>query len=186
MSKLYRLHEKLVQTIMFKGVKFEVIERSGVIWVGCAEYAVNNAAEPDVAAALRRFREELIDVPKHEIIHPDCSAALSIHYTCDDKPCGLMFAQESYSEKQDKRYDVYKSPASLFIRVQQSPDVEKLSGRQIEGPWELFSIIKEQVMPEYGYTLNADKVPEIEYYNHKDGVCYAYVPVAKTRKMKEV
>lgn len=34
-------------------------------------------------------------------------------------------------------------------------------------------------MPEYSYTLNENGVPEIEYYNHKGGIGYAYVPVEK-------
>lgn len=175
--------EKLVQTIIFKGVKFEMIERPEVIWVGCVDYADNNTDESDIGATLKRYREELINVSKQELINPDCSAALSFHYNCTDKPCGIMFAQETYSDKQDERYDLYKMPASLFVRMQQSTEAEKLLGREIQGVWELFGIIKEQMMPEYGYKFN-DAVPEIEYYNNKNGTGYAYVPIVKERTLE--
>lgn len=94
-------------------------------------------------------------------------------------PCGMMFGQETSSEKQDKRYDIYKMPASLFMRVQNNADAAKLFGRDIHGTWELFGIMKEQVMPKYGYKFNENGAQEIEYSNHNDGIHYAYVPVTK-------
>ncbi len=44
---------------------------------------------------------------KNKFINPDWSAALWINYDSIEKPCGLMFAQEIYSDKQDSQYELF-------------------------------------------------------------------------------
>jgi hypothetical protein len=171
--------EKLVETIIYNDVVFEVVERPEILWVGKIAYASNNTDEPDIGKLLNEYRA-LVPVEKLELINPDWSAAISIDYWQGEAaPCGMMFGQETYSDKQDERYDLYKIPASLFIRVQNNAEAAKFFGRDIQGTWELFGVIKEQVMPKYGYKFNENGAQEIEYANHKDGIQYAYVPVIK-------
>ena len=98
MLKLNHPVEKLIQIISYKGVEFEVVERPDVIWVGCITYADNNTDPPfsdDDMTLLERY-QSLMDIPKRELINSDWSAALSVNYGCQDKPCGIMFAQETY------------------------------------------------------------------------------------------
>lgn len=98
-----RIHpvEKTIQSIIYQGCAIEVVERSDVLWVGCVDYACDNQGESDIGATLRRYREDLIDIPKRELINPDWSASLSINYRRGDKPRGIMFAQETYVGAQD-------------------------------------------------------------------------------------
>jgi len=110
--------EKLVQTITYKRVELEVVERPDVLWVGCVDFADNNENESDIPATLERFKGLVNNgaVIKDKI-NPDWGAALSINYCYDDKPCGVMFANEAYSAEQDERFDLFTQPGGLWLRV---------------------------------------------------------------------
>ena len=140
--------EKLVKNIMYKGVKFEVVERPDVIWVGCITYANNNtgpAFADDDMTLLNRYRE-LIPIPKLDLINPDWSASLSINYGWNEKPSGIMFAQETYSKKQDERYDLFTQPGGLWLRVLNNKNAAVLLGKERPAPYmhiyQLYVLIK--------------------------------------------
>lgn len=180
MVKEARQIEKLVKTITYKGVEFEVVERTDVLWVGCVDYASNNTDESDIGATNKRYREELINVTKQDLINPDYSAALSINYGCNDKPCGIMFAQETYSDKQDERYDLFTQPGGLWIRTKESEATDTaLLGRKNHGLWEYFGALGDAAR-ENGYKENSEIQVAIEYYCHSGpGYHYAYLPIIK-------
>ena len=180
MTKLNHPIEKLVQTISYKGVDFDVVERPDVLWVGCVDFASNNTDESNIDATLKRYREELINVPKNELINPNYSAALSINYRNNDKPNGLMFAQETYSDKQDERYDLFVQPTGLWLRLCNNKDTDTaLLGRENHGSWEYFGILN-TVAEENNYKQNPDIYVEIEYYCHTGtGANYVYIPINK-------
>jgi hypothetical protein len=173
-----------VQTITYKGVEFEIIERPDVIWVGCVDYANNNSDESDIGNTLKRYREELIEVPKQELINSGWSASLSINYGCDDKPCGIMFAQETYSNKQDKRYDLFTQPCGLWLRVSITAETDaSLLGRGSHGSWEYFGVLN-TVAEENGYKQNPDVHIQVEYHYHAEydtppHTNFAYIPILR-------
>lgn len=184
MQKTNHPLEKLVQMIPYKGVDFEVVERPDVLWVGCVDYAQNNTDESDIGTTLRRYREELIDVPKHELINPDWSASLSINYGDDSKPCGLMFAQEAYSGEQDRRYDLFTQPGGLWLRISITAKTDlALLGRRSNGAWEYFGVL-ETAAEENGYKQDPDVHVQVEYqchaeYGNPTYTSYAYIPVKR-------
>jgi len=49
-------NDKLVETIIFNGAVFEVMERPEVLWGGTLEYETETVKHPDMVA-LRRFQE---------------------------------------------------------------------------------------------------------------------------------
>jgi len=170
--------EKLVEIITYKGVEFEIVERLDVLWVGCVDYASNNTDESDIAATLKRFQELVgLSVSENERINPDYSAALSINYNID-KPCGVMFAFESYSDKQDERWDLFTQPGGLWLRVAVSEETDSaLLGRQNYGLFEYFGVLSAAAR-ENGYRQNPDINIEIEYNCHAGtGPNYAYIPI---------
>jgi len=177
MQKLVHPLEKLVEIITYKGVEFEVVERPDILWVGCVDYADNNEGESDIGATLKRYREELIDTPKHELIIHDYSASLSLNYGTNDKPNGLMFAQETYSNKQDNHYDLFTVPGSLWIRTSENESTDTaLFSRKNHGLWEYFGMLG-AAAEENGYK-RADLDIAIEYYNQSGvGLHYAYMPI---------
>lgn len=173
--------EESIQNITYKGITFEIIKRPDVLWVGCVDYASNNVDESDIAATLNRYRKELIDVAKQDLIHPDWSAALSINYGCEEQPNGLMFAQETYSDKQDKRYDLLTQPSGLWLRI--CCDKEANTAFFGEENTEIWCYFADQILQkaaeENGYKENPDVYIQLEYHCHADhGIdSYAYIPI---------
>lgn len=174
--------EKLIKVIIYKNVEFEVVERPDVIWVGCVDYAKNNTDESDIGATLKRFQELVETAPIKEKINPDWSAALSINYNFGEKPCGIMFANETYSDKQDERYDLFTQPGGLWLRIRNDKNTaDALLGRECHGTYEYFGVLK-NAAKENGYMQNPDVHVEVEYHCHAEygtppHTNYAYIPI---------
>ena len=180
--------ETLIQTLTYKGVDFEVVKRPIVLWVGCVDYAANTVDESDVGATLKRFQSLVEDTPIKDKINPNWSAALSINYSHSDKPRGIMFANESYSDKQDERYDLFVQPGGLWLRINNNKNAAKLLlGKETAEPWEYFA--REQAplqsaAKENGYIQNLDVAVQIEYHCHAEystppHTNFAYIPICK-------
>ena len=170
--------EKTVETITYKGVEFEVVERPDVIWVGSVDYAENNSDEPNIEATHKRHYTELGGVEKKDLINPDFTGVLSINYTRDDKPNGLMFAQETSSDKQDERYEQLTETGGLWLRVKLSAESDNaLLGRGNHGPWEYYGPL-ESAAKSKGYIQNPDIDMSFEYsHNSGNGPIYVYIPI---------
>ena len=188
MTKRNPLTEKHIETIVHKGVEFEVVERPDVVWVGCAAYADNNTDPPfsDEDMSLLGRYQSLLEIPKQDLINPDWSAAISMHYGCEDKASGIMFAQETYSKNQDARYDIFVQPGGLWLRLLNDGKAAALLGKQNPAPYEYFveSQIMQNAAKENGYMQNPDVSVQIEYnchaeYNTPPHRRYAYIPAVK-------
>jgi len=188
MTKLNHPVEKLIQTILYKGVEFEVVERPDVIWVGCIAYADDNTNPPfsdDDMTLLERY-QALLKIPKQDLINPDWSAALSVNYGCADKPCGIMFAQETYSPKQDAEYDVFMQPGGLWLRLLNDTNAAALLGKGNPAPYEYYaeSQIMQAVAKAHGYMANPNIYVQVEYSCHVEYDTpphrnYAYIPIVR-------
>ena len=173
--------EKLVKTITYKGVEFEVVERPDVIWVGSVDYADNNKDEPNIEATFKRYCTELGDVVKNDLINPDYTGVLSINYTRNDKPSGVMFAQETYSDKQDKRYELFTQAEGLWLRVKVSAESDNaLLGRGNNGLYEYYGPL-ESAAKSNGYIQSPDMNMSYEYMSG-EGPNYVYIPIRAESK----
>lgn len=190
MANMNREIDRIVQTVKYQGVDFEVVARPDVLWVGCLDYAVDGAEESDIDATLRRYREALIDVTKRGLIRPDWSAALSINYDWDGAPNGLMFAQEVDSADQDPRYELFTQPGGLWLRLRNGPAAAGLLGKERADLYEYFA--QEQVLQkaaaQNGYRENPDVHVQVEYnchaeYGSPDPSSYAYIPIVRTEEI---
>lgn len=185
MAEDARQIEKPVQTITYKTVEFEVVMRLDVIWVGCVDYADNNTDESNIGETLKRFQGLVETAPIREKVNPDWSAALSINYNCSDKPCGIMFANESYTDQQDERYDIFTQPGGLWLRIKgNDKNAKALLGKDKAQLYEFFEPLR-NAAKENGYVQNPHVHVEVEYhchaeYNTPPHTCYAYIPVIKT------
>ena len=176
--------EKIIQTIVYKEVSFTVVERPDILWVGCVDYATDNESESNTDMTLKRYREELIGVEKQELINPDWSAALSINYTCNHRPCGMMFAQETHTNRQDERYDLFLQPGGLWLRIRNDSQAAALLGKDSVAPYEYFAEaqILQSAAQAHGYQQNPDVHVQVEYHCHGEYGApqhsnYAYIPI---------
>ena len=186
MTKLNHPIEKLIETITYKGVDFEVVERPDVIWVGCITCADNNtdpAFADDDMTLLKRY-QSLIDIPKQNLINPDWSASVSINYGINDKPSAIMFAQETYSDEQDEKYDLFTQPCGLWLRLLNNKKAAALLGKDNPAAYEYYaeSKVMQSAANENGYEQNPDINVEVEYschaeYNTPPHRNYAYIPI---------
>lgn len=175
--------EKLIKTVVYMNVEFHVIERPDVLWVGCVDYADNNADESDIGETLKRFQGLVGSIPIREKINPDWSASLSINYARKDRPCGIMFANESYTDEQDERFDVFKQPGGLWLRVRGNDrNAKALLGKEQADLYEFFEALRNAARGN-GYRQNPNINVEVEYHCHAEygnpsHTCYAYIPIA--------
>jgi len=183
--------EKPVKSIIYRKVELEIVERPDVLWMGCVDYAANNTDESDICATLERFQglvkeiEEGTPEDPRELMCPDWSAALSINYTCDDMPCGIMFGNEVYSDRQNGGFDLFTQPGGLWLRVRDGRRAtHKLLGKKkIEGLFEYFSALRAAAGAN-GYQQNPGVPVQVEYHCHaqygkRHHTSYAYIPITE-------
>ena len=182
--------EKLVKTITYKKVEFEIIQRPDVLWVGCVDYAENNTDESNIPGTLERYQGLMKEIEEgaledtRNLMRPDWSAALSINYCCDEKPCGILFGNETLSDKQDGRFDVFTQPGGLWLRVRNTKKAaRRLLRKKKAEPYELFGQARAAAEAN-GYMQNPDVLVEVEYYCHaeydkKNHANYAYIAITE-------
>lgn len=124
-------------------------------------------------------------VEKRELINPAWSAAIWVNYGSVDQSRGLMFAQETYSDIQDARYEVLKQPAGLWLRLRHSKETSlALFGGESIDAWDYFSCGEMSRASEAnGYIVRPDVPLRIGYNCHQEYgalpyTCYAYLPIA--------
>ena len=172
--------EVIKEIITYRGAVLEVVERPEAVFCGKIAYAQNLTDEPDIETLLKDY-QKLVPIPKNEPVAPEWTAAISIDYWRGGiVPRGMMFGQEVAAEKQPEVYDIYKMPKSLYMRVFHDADAAKALDKDQCDIWELYGLMKDIVMPLYGYRFNENGAQEFEYYNWtKYSSGFAYVPVIK-------
>jgi len=184
MSKLIHPLEKFIQTISCKGMDFDVVERPDVLWVGSLDYAKGNTGESDIDATYKRMLS-LKGIPRNDVLDTDYAAAISINYLSDDKPCGLMFGKETYTDKQDERFELFKQPGGLWLRLAITEEADNIFfGKKNDGSHLYFHILSEAA-EENGYKQNPNVDVAVNYDYHpvgdRDETCpnYVYIPIIK-------
>lgn len=92
-----------------------------------------------------------------------------------------MFAQETYSDKQDKQYDLLVQPSGLWLRLRNDKNAAALLGKDSADPYEYFDLMR-IVASENGYMSNQNVHIEVEYHCHAEyntpvHTNYAYIPI---------
>jgi len=193
MQKLIHPLEKLIEVITYQGVKFEVVERPDVLWVGCVKYASNNTDEPEgMDGVLKRYQKLCKKAPYREPVNDGWSACLSINFSTCEKPSGLMYACEYYPNQPHKKFDFFTQPGGLWLRVRNDEKAAVLcgyDGTEPFNPWNythMYFAGQHAPLPsaasENGYMQNPDVHMQIEYHCHAEygsppHTSYAYIPI---------
>lgn len=175
--------EKVIEIFKIGGAEFEIIEKPETILAGKIIYAkdyedmggFNHAIEATTEgkkqAAFRLLRENVLPVTD---IH------LSVNFWLAEKVRAFGFVREVTVQNQPEGVDVYKMPASVYIRAYTDKEMAQLIAKEECEIWELFAYIRNFFMPAHGFRMADNGAQELEVFDsfeHKTG--YAYMPVMR-------
>jgi len=176
--------ERVVETIKIGGAVFEIVEKPSTILAGKIVCAKDFGGSIDNALAALPEDERWLACEKVTgCVQPVCDITLSVNFWNNDKYRGMGFVHETKTEVQPEGIDVYKMPASLYIRAYTSPAMAQLLTKQTCEIWELFAYIRRYFMPTHGFKENENGAQEMEIFDtaaHTAG--YAYMPVVRGSK----
>lgn len=175
--------EDILITYDYDGIVVDLVEWSDTVWCGKIGYADNNADEPNVEKIMKDFMSASAIPNSRENNWDIC---MSVNYLSNERPNGVMFGFLVATDVQPGSYDIYKVPATKFLRIKICEETARILGHE---PWlggiPPYQWIGEQIAPRLGYTYGSDKLPIIEYYGFfkpEQGTheyCYLYVPVSE-------
>lgn len=180
--------EKVVETIRIGDAVFEIFEKPETILAGKIIYAKDFADFDAFETELVRIGDNKLwhtEIPYNDIIEcklPVCDVGLSINFWHfqDRQSHGYGWVRETTTENQPEGIDVYKMPASLYIRAYTHKAAAQLLTKEQCDIWELFAYIRQFFMPSHGFEMADNGAQEMEVYDtseHKTG--YAYMPVKR-------
>ncbi len=175
--------EKIVETITIGGANFEIVEKPETLLAGKIIYAKNFANEDSFNSAIDSLTEDDKQAAFEklkETVLPIYDINLSVNFWLNFKQRAYGFVRGVTTEEQSDGIDVYKMPASLFIRAYTDKATSQLISKEQCEIWELFAYIRDYFMPSHGFKMAENGAQEMEVFDtfdHKTG--YAYVPVER-------
>lgn len=178
--------EKIVETITTGGARFEIVEKPEAVFAGKMIYARDFSAIDGFHSAIDAFSEEEKQAVFHQLKEPALpiyDVNLSVNFWLDEKRRAYGFVREVATEEQPEGVDIYKNPASLYIRAYTDKDTSRLVCKEQCEIWELFAYIRDFFMPAHGFKMARNGAQELEVFDtseHRSG--YAYMPIENTIK----
>ena len=173
----------VLETIKVGGAVFEVVQKPATILAGKIFYASNSTSIDEFYAAVDAVDQNQRAMFTQTITGaklPSYDITLSVNFWLEERSRAMGFVRETNEEHQPIGIDVYKMPASLFIRGYTDHETAQLLAKETCETWELFAYIRNYIMPAYGYKMAENGAQELEVFDvsgHSTG--YAYVPVEK-------
>lgn len=175
--------EKVVDTIKISNAVFEIVEKPETIFAGKIIYAKDY---PDIDSfysavdTLPEADKQKIFNKLTDIVFPVYDVHLSVNFWREKNSRAYGFVREVMTEEQPVDVDIYKMPASLFIRAYTNKETSQLISKEHCETWELFAYIRDFFMPAHGFAMATNGAQELEVFDtfeHKNG--YVYMPVIK-------
>lgn len=172
--------EQVKETILSGGAVFEIVERPETILAGKVLYAKDFSDIAGFHQAIELSAEKEQDFFKGlaEPSLPVNDIHLSVNFWRSEESRAYGFVRQVLTDAQPEGVDVYKLPSSLYLRAHTGPHTAQLLSKEQCEPWELFSYLREYLMPAHGYKMAENGAQELEIFDtaeHKSG--YAYLPV---------
>lgn len=168
------------------GARFEIVEKPETIFAGKIIYAKDYPDEDSFNSAIDSLSEEEKQAAfgkLKESILPIYDVNLSVNFWLGVEQRAFGFVREVMTEEQPEGVEVYKMPASLFIRAYTDKGTSQLVSKEQCEIWELFAYIRNYFMPAHGFEMAQNGAQELEVFDtfeHKLG--YAYMPVVRVQK----
>lgn len=154
--------DRILETIQIGGALFDVVEKPETILAGKILYAKDYVDTQGFYSAFNSVIGSIAeDENKKQQIYdkitnctwPIHDIGLSVNFWRAEKSRAYGFVRETLSECQPDGVDVYKIPASLYIRVYTNKAAAQLLTKENCEIWELFHYIRAFFMPEHGFKM---------------------------------
>lgn len=175
--------ERVIETIKIGGAEFQIIEKPETILAGKVIYAKDYESIDGFNCAIDAVTEEEKQVVFNSIqenVVPITDIHLSVNFWLEEKARAFGFVREVETEQQPGSVDVYKMPASLYIRAYTDRATAQLIAKEECEIWELFAYIRDFFMSAHGFRMADNGAQELEVFDsseHRTG--YAYMPVMR-------
>lgn len=176
--------EKVVDTVKIGGAVFEIVEKPETVFAGKMFYAKDfsdiSAFNSAVDAFAADGENSAYDSFTNAVL-PISDIHLSVNFWLSEKERAYGFVREVSDENQPEGVDIYKMPASLYIRAYTDNSAAQLLSKEQCEIWELFAYIRDYFMPAHGFKMADNGAQELEVFDtseHSTG--YAYMPVQKS------
>lgn len=175
--------EKVVDTVKIGGAVFEIVEKPTTVFAGKMFYAKDF---PDISAfnsavdAFAANGEDSAYDSLTDAVLPISDIHLSVNFWLSEKKRAYGFVREVSDENQPEGVDIYKMPASLYIRAYTDKSAAQLLSKEQCDIWELFAYIRDYFMPAHSFKMADNGAQELEVFDtseHSTG--YAYMPVQR-------
>lgn len=175
--------EKVIEAIKVGGAVFEIVEKPEIILAGKNIYAKDfvDISGFDTAIELFMTSDEQSAYDTLECtVFPTYDIHLSVNFWRNEKSRTYGFVREVTTDRQPEGIDIYKIPASLFVRAYTNKSTAQLMSKEQCEVWELLAYIRDYFMPSHGFKMVENGAQEMEIFDtseHKSG--YAYIPVMR-------
>lgn len=175
--------EKVVDTVKIGGAVFEIVEKPETVFAGKMFYAKDFSDISDFNSAVDAFAADGEDSAYDSLtdaVLPISDIHLSVNFWLSEKERAYGFVREVSDENQPEGVDIYKMPASLYIRAYTDKSAAQLLSKEQCEIWELFAYIRDYFMPAHGFKMADNGAQELEVFDtseHSTG--YAYMPVQR-------
>ena len=175
--------ERVVDVIKIGGADFEIVEKPEMVLAGKIVYAKDyediSSFDDAIGAVTDAEKQNVYKLLKEPVL-PVYDINLSVNFWREGKYRAYGFVREVTTEQQPEGVDVYKIPASLYIRAYTNKATAQLIAKEQCEVWELFAYIRNFLMPAHGFKMAQNGAQELEVFDtfeHKSG--YAYMPVMR-------
>ena len=175
--------ERVVETIRIGGAVFEIVEKPASILAGKIIYAKDyddlDAFHYAIEAINEEEKQSAYSLLQKSVL-PITDIHLSVNFWLDKDCRAFGFVREVETENQSEGIDVYKMPASLYIRAYTDRGSAQLVAKEECEIWELFAYIRDFFMSAHNFKMADNGAQELEVFDsfeHKTG--YAYMPVIR-------
>lgn len=173
--------ERIIQVFRVGGACFELVEMPAMILAGRivrAEGCADMAAFDDAITAVTEAEKRRVFALLAEEMLPVYDIVLSVNFWRPLAERAYGFVRRVATEEQPTGVDVYRMPASLYLRVRNDASAAQLIAKERCAMWELFAYIREYIMPANGLLMADHGAQEMEVFESaENGTGWAYMPV---------
>ena len=172
------ISEKVVKRIQVGGAVIDLVKRPETLYAGRILYARDQENFDEmIERTMGQPERDIYDQVQAPML-PLRDIHLSVNFWLPEDQRAYGFVRETVSDEQPDSLDVYRMPASLFLRAHTEYGMAHLLAKDKCEVWELFAYLRDFVMPAQGLRMSPNGAQEMEVFDtfdHQTG--YAYLPV---------